>query len=105
MIRQPEAPSLSHLLSPLLPIFFCVVEVDRAYPHVWVADTFIEQDSRALIVGGVETVCEVFVLQILKNFLLGNDVPLLRSMSLNGAWCSASWSQVPGQNTDARLFQ
>ena len=32
-------------------------------------------------------------------------MPFLRNVCLNGAWCFASWSLVPVQNTDASLFQ
>ena len=54
---------------------FSVVDVNRAYPHVWVEGIFVEQDSAASKVGDAKTVCGVFVLQIFDRFLQSNNVP------------------------------
>ena len=45
------------------------------------------------------------MLQVFNSFLLSKDVSFPCNTSFDGVWCSASWTRVPSQNTDARLFQ
>ena len=61
--NSPECRTLYDGHNLLLPIL-CVVDVDRAYPHVWAESIFVEYDSAASIVGHVDTFCEGFVQQL-----------------------------------------
>ena len=66
--RLKHPTRFTFLYNLLLPIF-SVVNVNRAYPYVWVEGILAEQDSAASKVGDAETVCEGFVLQIFNSFL------------------------------------
>ena len=44
---QPDSPSFTTCCCP----YFCAVNVNRAFPHVWVEGILIEQDSAASKVG------------------------------------------------------
>ena len=95
-IRQPENPTCVTFPNNLLQPMFWVMDVDRAYPHVWVEGILVEQDSAASTVGDVKTVCE--------GCCCRYSIASCRATTCHfPAICLSMAPGVPSQTTDARL--
>ena len=83
----------------------CVVEVDRFDADVGVEGVLVEENCTACEVSHMKAFMKDFVIDVVRSFLQGDEMPLSCNLFLDSIFCASSRPKIPVVNTKPPLHR